>query len=215
MRSSPPMPMPMTCCWFRCRRGSELDGLGENLLAFFGTEVADGVEDPVERGAEIFFGAPASALHAFEERIELLAAPEDDADADEDLGVQAALGGKLFDQPVGDELEVLGIAQALGDRLEGQEEAGEILVVVERGGLGDGERAMRVGQRLVAVAGPRKRRVVLLAELAEGQRIDGAFKMKVQLGLGQAGDEVGGHGIILLKFIFDKWIHQHLKSCLL
>jgi len=166
--------------------------------------VADGVEDPVEGGAEIFFRAPASALHALEKRIELLAAPEDDADADEDLGVQASLGGKLFDEAVGDELKVLGIAQALGDRLEGQEEAGEIRVVVERGSLGHGERKVRVGLRLVAVTGPRKRRVVLLAELAESQRIDGAFKMEMEFGLGQAGDEVGGHPIILVKFIFDR-----------
>ena len=117
--------------------GLVLDGFGEDLLGFFGAEVAHGVEDPVERGAEVFFCADASALHAFKERIELLAAPEDDADADEDFGVQAAFGGELFDETVGDEFEVFGIAQALGDRLEGDEEAGEILVVVERGGLGD------------------------------------------------------------------------------
>ena len=110
--------------------------------------MAHGVEDPIEGDAEVFFRAQASALHAFEERIELLAAPEDDADADEDFGVQAAFGGELFDAAVGDELEVFGIAQALGDRLEGHEEAGEIRVVVERGGLGDGERTVRVGQGL-------------------------------------------------------------------
>jgi hypothetical protein len=40
---------------------------------------------------------------------------------------------------------------------------------------------------------------MLLAELAERQRIDGAFEMKVQLGLGQARDEIGGHGIIVCK----------------
>ena len=111
--------------------------LARTFAALFGAEVADGVEDPIERGAEVFFRTPAAALHAFKERIKLLAAPEDDADADEDLGVQAAFGGELFDEPIGDEFEVLGIAQALGDRLEGDEEAGEILVIVERGGLGN------------------------------------------------------------------------------
>jgi len=38
---------------------------------------------------------------------------------------------------------------------------------------------------------------MLLAELAEGQRINRAFQMKVQLGLGQAGDEIRGRRIIL------------------
>ncbi len=175
----------------------KLNGLGENLLGLFGAEVAHGVEDPIEADAEILFRAQPSALHALEERIELLAAPENDADADEDLGMQAAFGGELFDHAVGDELEVLGIAQPLGDRFEGDEKAGEIRVVVERGGFGDGERTVRVGQRLVTIAGPRKRRVMLLAELAEGQRIDRAFEMKVQLGLGKARDEVGGHGNIV------------------
>jgi hypothetical protein len=41
--------------------------------------------------------------------------------------------------------------------------------------------------------------VVLFAELAERQRIDGAFKMKVQFGLWQSADEVRGHGIIVCK----------------
>ena len=150
--------------------------------------MADGVEDPVESGAEVFFRALAAALHTFKKRIKLLATPEDDADADEDLGVQAAFGGELFDKAIGDELEVLGIAQALGDRLKGDEEAGEILVIVERGGLGDGKGTMRVGQGLIAIAGPWKRRVMLLAELAEGQRIDRAFEMEVEFGLGQTSE---------------------------
>jgi hypothetical protein len=39
--------------------------------------------------------------------------------------------------------------------------------------------------------------VVLLAELAESQRIDGTFEMEVQFGLGKASDEIGGHWFIL------------------
>jgi hypothetical protein len=45
---------------------------------------------------------------------------------------------------------------------------------------------------------------MLLAELAEGQRIDRAFEMEVEFGLGQASDEVGVHWDIVLKFIFDR-----------
>ena len=72
------------------------DGLGENLFGLLGAEVAHRVEDPIERGAEVFFRAPASALHALKERIELLAAPEDDADADEDLGVHGSPRRRAF-----------------------------------------------------------------------------------------------------------------------
>ena len=41
---------------------------------------------------------------------------------------------------------------------------------------------------------------MLLAELAESQRIDGAFEMEVQFGLGKATDEISiVHWIILCK----------------
>src|SRR6202041_3929386 len=117
---------------------AELDGKVEGGLGFFGSELADGVEDPEERDAEIFFAALAAAFQAFEDGREILLAPEADADGDDDLGVEEVLGFEALHQAVGDEFVVCGRAQVSGDVFEGGEESGEVAVVAEWGDFGGG-----------------------------------------------------------------------------
>ncbi len=84
-----------------------------------------------------------------------------------------ALPGQPLSHAPGGQLVVGGGHQAVGDGLEGFEKAGEIGELIERFGLGK-------GQRLAVVA---------LAQLGERSRRDGAFEVQVQFGLGQAADE--------------------------
>jgi hypothetical protein len=162
---------------------AELDGEVEDLAGLFRAELADGVEDPEQRDAEVLLAAPAAALQAFEDGREILLAPEADADGNRDLGVQNVLLFQAFHQTVGDEFVVVGRAQVAGDVLEGEEEAGEIGVVVKPLDFGRG-----------AVDS------VALAEFEESCGLDGAFKMQVQFGLWKRDNETGRfrrHGTIL------------------
>jgi hypothetical protein len=110
----------------------------------------------------------------------------DDADGDEDLGVNHALRCELLDHAPGEEFVVVGVDEPLADGLEGVKEAGEISEFVEVFGLGKGE-------RLGIVAG---------AQLDQRGGHDGAFEVQVQLGLGEAVDEDGniGHSSSLVLF---------------
>jgi len=156
---------------------AQLGGLTEDAVGFLDSEVADGVEDPVEGQSELAGGALTGALKAGEDGLEaagIEVAPHiDDADGDEDLGVNHALGGELLHHSPGGQLVVFGVAQASGDGLEGLDKLGEVSEAVE--GLG-----FVWGQGVSVVAG---------AELDQGGGRDGAFKVQMQLGLGQAADE--------------------------
>ena len=110
---------------------AKLYGEVEDGLGFFGSELADGVEDPEDGDAEIFFAALAAALEAFEDGGEILLAPEADADGDDDLGVKDVLRFEALHQAVGDEFVVIGSAQVSGNVFEGGEESGEVFVAVE------------------------------------------------------------------------------------
>ena len=150
--------------------GAELGGLAEDAGGLFGAEVADGVDEPVDGGAELALAAQAAALDGGDEWLDLGVLPVvDDAEGDVDLGVDDALGGEGADHVVGDELVVVGGAEALGDGLEGVEEAEEVCVGVEAAGVGEGE---GVG-------------VVALGERDEGLGLDGALEMEVELDLGE------------------------------
>ena len=105
---------------------AELDGQVEDGLRLLGSKLADGVEDPQERDAEICFAALAAAFEAFEEGGEILLAPKADADGDDHLGVQNVLRFQPLHQAVGDELVVFGSAEVSGDVLERGEESGEV-----------------------------------------------------------------------------------------
>ena len=105
-----------------------------------------------------------------------MVAPEvDDADRDVDLGMDDALLGEVLHHAPGGQLVVVGGDEQPGDGLEGVKEAGEIGEAVEGFGFREGERGG----------------VVAGAELDQGGGKDGAFEMKVQLGLGEAADEGG------------------------
>ena len=85
-------------------------GLAEDALGLFDGEVAHGVEDPVEREAQLALGALAGPLQAGEDRLEgawIEVAPHvDDADGDVDLGVDHALLGELLHHAPGGQFVV-------------------------------------------------------------------------------------------------------------
>ena len=157
--------------------GPEFGGLPEDALGLFDGEVAHGVEDPVEREAQLAFSALAGPLQAGEDGLEgggIVVAPViDDADSDIDLGVDHSLGGQLLHHAPGGQFVVLRADQSPGDGLEGVQKAGEVGEAVESLGLGQRERAG----------------VVASAQRDQRRGQDCAFEVQVQLGLGQAADE--------------------------
>ena len=142
---------------------AQLGGLAEDALGFLDGEVADGVEDPVEREAKLADGALAGAFQTREDGLEaarIEVAPHiDDADGDEDLGVDHALGGEVLHHAPCGQLVVFRVAQAARDGLEGLNELSEVSELVERLGFVWGE-------GICVVAG---------AELDQGGGRDGAF----------------------------------------
>ena len=103
----------------------------EHALRGVDSEMAHGVEDPVQRHAEVALAALAAAFQAFEQRSKLAAAPVNHADRDVHLRMQHVLRMQLLHHAIGDEFVVVGGAQALGDRLEGQQKSGEIFVLIK------------------------------------------------------------------------------------
>lgn len=156
---------------------AEFSRQAEDVGGLFDAEVADGVDDPEDGGAELALGADAGALDGVHDRGdgELRLEAGEDAPGDVDLGVDDALVGEVADHVVGNQLEVVGGLEALGDGLEGHEEVGEVVVDVEGAGRIEGERSG----------------VVALAQLYEGLGQDGAFEVEVQLGFGQAAEPGG------------------------
>ena len=158
-------------------------GLTKDALGLFEGEMAYGVEDPIERDAEFVSGAQAGAFEGFKDGFEaagIEVAPHvNDADGDEDLGVNDALVVELLQHAPGDEFVVAGLLEAAGDGFEAFDEAAEVVEAIEGFGLMECE-----GEFIVAGA-----------ELDEGGGQDGAFKVEVQLGFGEAADEGldGGH----------------------
>ena len=149
---------------------AELGGLAEDAGGFFGAEVAYGVDEPEDGGAEFALATDAAAFDGFDEGFYVGMLPVvEDAEGDVDLGVDDALGGEGADHVVGDKLVVCGGAEAVGDGLEGGEEAEEVVVGVEAAGVVEGE---RIG-------------VVALGERDEGFGLDGALEVEMQLDLGE------------------------------
>ena len=162
---------------------AELGGFAEDAGGLVGAEVADGVDEPEEGGAELAFGAEAGVFDGFDEGVDLDLVPVvEDAEGDVDLGVDDALGGEGADHLVGDEGVVLGGAEAGGHGLVGVEEAEEVLIGIEGARIGEGEGCG----------------VVALGEGDEGFGRGGAFEVEVELGLGEAAepgaDVFGGAG---------------------
>src|SRR5205807_835509 len=83
----------------------------EDFLRGFSAELADGVENPNQRDAEVARAAGAAAIQAFEDGGEILLAPQADSDRDIDFGVQNVLFFQPLHQAVADEFVVFGCAQ--------------------------------------------------------------------------------------------------------
>ena len=148
----------------------ELGGLAEGTRGFLHPEMADGIDEPENGGAEVGLRAGAAAFDGGEDLVHIEAAEViEDAEGDIDLGVADALEGEIANHVEGDELVVGGGVQTLGDALEAHEEAGEVGVMVE----------------LACGLGCERHGVVAMAELDEGLWRDGAFEMQMELGLGE------------------------------
>ena len=122
-------------------------------------------------------GAFAGAFESGEDGLEaagIEVAPHiDDADGDEDLSVDHALGGEVLHHAPCGQLVVFGVAKAASDGLEGLNELSEISELVKR-------------LSFVLCEGIR---VVAGAELDQCGGRNCAFKVEVELRLGQAADE--------------------------
>ena len=85
----------------------------KDALGFRNGEVADGVEDPVDREAEFAFGAHRAPFQSredgFEARGIVIAPHVDDADGDVDFGVDDALLGEMLHHAPGGEFVVFGV----------------------------------------------------------------------------------------------------------
>ena len=102
------------------------DGQLKYLLRGFGSEVADGVENPQHRDAEVALPTLASAFQSFKDRREILIPPQADSHRNVDLGVQNVFFLQLLHEAVGNEFVVLRRAQMLGDSFEGHQETVEV-----------------------------------------------------------------------------------------
>src|SRR6266404_788099 len=110
---------------------AKLDGEIKHTLRFLGAELANGIEYPHQRNAEVFLSALAAMFQALENRGEILLAPEADADRNNHLGMQNVLRFQPLHQPVRNEFVVFSGAQVPRHILESRQEAREVFVVVE------------------------------------------------------------------------------------
>ena len=81
----------------------------EDFLRGLGAELADGVEDPEQRDAEVAGAARASAVETFENGGEILLAPKADSNRNVNFGVQDVFFLQPLHQAVGDQFVVVGV----------------------------------------------------------------------------------------------------------
>src|SRR5215469_8776997 len=98
----------------------QTDGFVDNAAGLIHSEVADRIEDPIERDAEVAFAALTATFGAFQERREFLTTPVHDARRNVDLSMKDVLGVKLLHHAIRNELVIVGGPQALGYGLECQ-----------------------------------------------------------------------------------------------
>ena len=118
---------------------AHLGGFAEDAIGFLDGEVANSVKDPIEGEAKLARSALAGAFEAGEDGLEaagIEVTPHiDDADRNEDLGVDDALCGELLHHVPGDYFVIFWVAEAARDGLEGLNEFGEVGKTVERLGV--------------------------------------------------------------------------------
>jgi len=120
--------------------------------------------------------ARAAALQAFEDGGEVLLAVQTDADRDVDLSMQNVFGLEPLHEAMCDEFVVCGRLQVLGDGLEGHEKPGEVGILVE----------------LLSVGECGSFQSVTVLDFQQGGRVNRAFEVEVEFGLGKRGDEGAG-----------------------
>src|SRR5579859_4837371 len=103
----------------------------EDALCRLDSKVADRVEDPENRDAEVALAALASALNAFEHRLEVMLPPMHDSDRDIYLGMQHPLLVQPLHHPVSGQLKIVSGEQTLRDCLKGHQESVKIGIFVE------------------------------------------------------------------------------------
>src|ERR1700730_10541115 len=147
--------------------GSALPCGFKNARGSFGPELPDRVKDPVD--AQAAAGKPfGGAEDRFKISFRALLAEKHDADREGDLGIDDALREQLLAKVASDQRIVLGIAEKRGDPLESLQELHEALV-----GLTLTNFLFRSGN------------AVARGKRADRGRLDGTFKMKVQLCFGK------------------------------
>ena len=161
---------------------AQLGGLAEDALRFFHGEVANRVEDPVEREVQLAGGALAGAFQACEDglkgaRIEV--APHiDDADGNVDLGMDDALGVQTLHHAPCCQFVIFGVFQASRNSFEALNEFGEVREAIERFRFAKGQRL----------------RIMVRAKLHQRCRQNRPLEMQMQLSLGKAADECLNRG---------------------
>ena len=133
--------------------------------------------------------ALASALQAFEDRIEFLPAPVNHADRNIDFRMLHILRRQFLHQPIGDQLIVFRRAQPLADGLERHQESNEIFVLIELANFRFSQFLAALGIEAVLIAIAGERDIVPPAQLNQRRRIDRSFEMQVQLSFRKRFDE--------------------------
>src|SRR5260370_11517045 len=162
----------------------KLDSEVEHALRFLGAELANRIEYPQQRNAEVLLSALAATFQALENRGEVLLAPEADTDRNNTLRMQNALRFQPLHQPVGDQLVVFRRAQMSRHVFESRQETREVFVVVKLLPFGERRTIHRV----------------TLPQFEQRGRLDRALEMQMELGLWECADEAGGlrrHATIL------------------
>src|ERR1700732_4441870 len=145
----------------------KLDSEVEHALRFLGAELANRIEYPQQRNAEVFLSALAATFQALENRGEVLLAPEADTDRNNNLRMQNVLRFQPLHQPVSNQFVVFRGAQVSRHIFKSRQESREVFAVVE---------LIDFGERGSVHA-------VTLPQFEQRGGFDRAFEMQMEFGL--------------------------------
>ena len=132
------------------------------------------VENPQQGNSEVPFSALAATLKALKNGGEFLLSPQTHADGNVYLGVQNVLRLEFLHEAVGDEFVVVRRLQVFRYGFKSHEKASEVLILVKLLDFSD-----------------RAYFIVPLSEFEQGWRINRAFQVQVEFGLGKREDKPG------------------------